>query len=278
MRFNFIFISIFLIIISTSFGVGSTWLFFPADASSFTTNWSAEFDGTDSEYIEWADIINIEYTDPFTLFAWVYVVDTTDDNSVFGKHDGSDAKPGFNLYFATGTSRFKIFMQGTGAGDVNVQADDNIATSTWVHVGLGYNGDGDSDNILIWVDGSPADLTDLSPGANVASTLIHSDGLQLGGAAFASWENFSGRLGDIALLPWKASDAEAAEIWNSDSELDMTTFSGWATMKADAKSMWVTWEADTFDSPNGVVDLTDNGYTGSAQGMADSTDKVSSSP
>ena len=254
-----------------------------AAGTPFTNTYSMDLNNgaTTDEYVDFGDVLNFGVSDPFTVMAWVKFDEvTTVLQTICGKRATGG---GAGWVFATGNTGntdhiFIIVHDGNGYIQVTC-TNTALATGSWCHLAAAYNGDATVTNMKIWINGAPKAVEVFDSGA-FDTDMTNESPFRIGKIEFTSYNDFSGVIGDVVVLPKMCSNDEIAEIYNSGSEFDMTTFSDWANLKSSSQCLWVNWEADTFESGSqpGVTDLSDNGRTGTATNMSDATNKVEDAP
>ena len=246
---------------------------------SFASTLSTDYNGTD-ELVDFGDILDYADTDKFGGFVWIKV-DTADipggNGPIFGRR--ADGLQGGWVFLVNSSAEISLLLVEGATGTTYSWAKSNTATATvpdntWVHVGFGYNGDSDSTNMKFWINGVDAGNVNINNA--LAGSISTATSFRIGDDNAPNAERFKGRMGDIFIMNDMPTDAEALEIYNSGSELDMETFSDWATQDASSKAMWLTWEADDLDVGDqpGVTDLTSNGFTGTAVAMSTAANLV----
>jgi hypothetical protein len=243
------------------------WIYIPT-ASDFTNTYSASLDGSDED-INFGDTANESGSDAMSYSVWIKTSDT-------------EATPYFKG--AASTNHALLIISGqiwmwfsSSAGNyITKYTDASIVSGSWQHIVCTYDGSKDPNNMEIYVDGTRITATTTLDAGTFTDSSDSGDALIGSQNRTSRW--FNGVIGDFCKIPWELNQTEVTELYNSGSELDMTTFSGWNTMKSDVRSMWVNWEADDLTHSSGsVTDLTDNGYVGTPSNT-EVGDKVEDSP
>lgn len=262
-----IFYFVFLFLVGIPLAFANYFFFIGGSSYTFTNNYSAQFNGSD-EYILFGDILDNDGDTPMSYCLWLKPAGVS-SISALGKGAESSAINGWTM-LGYGYL-WAYWSHGTGDRDVEY-CNTAVSSGTWYHLCITYDGAG---GIKFYTDGSE-DTDTVVVEANLTSDTSNSNNFLLGdGPYYNSW---NGVIGDVAVIPWELSSAEVTEIYNSGSEYDMTSFSAWATMKASAAALWITWEDDDLESASGVVDLTNNAYAGTAQNMTNASNKVADNP
>jgi len=252
---------------------GNKWIYIPIVASSgFTNTYSCSLDGID-ERINFGNVLDETGTNPVTFSAWVKTSDA--DAGIFSKGAAAAGSGIIYMFVIAGGKLYMWFASGSGNYFYAV-SNASVNTGAWIHLAAVYDGSNEENGITLYINGSSTAVTRGSSGTFTSSTNAGNFYVGFHEAVSPRWMN--GVIGDLVILPWAANTAIITELYNGSSELDMTTFSEWNTMKADVRSMWVTWEADDLTGGTGsVTDLTDNGYVGTPTNT-EVGDKVADSP
>jgi len=246
------------------------WIYIPTAAapSSFTHVYSASLDGSDED-IDFGDVADEDGSDAYSYSAWLKTSDA--DACVFYKGAG-DA----NIALLLITGQVWMWLASPSGKYITKYTNASVMDGSWQHICCTYDGSKDPNNMEIYVDGTRITATTILNTGSFASSANNGDVLI--GTQARTTRYYNGVIGDFCKIPWELNQTEVTELYNGGSELDMTTFSGWATMKADSRSMWITWEADDLTGGSGsVTDLTDNGYVGTPTNT-EAEDKVADSP
>ncbi len=153
----------------------------------------ASFGGT-SEYIELPNAGNvISPSNPWTLAFWMRISDLTAEHHIIG-NIGT-----WNIYRLANSTRLYFF---SGAGTTAYINNPPFSVSTWAHVTV--TGNGNTDTILMYIDGNPIPIG----GGNYGSYSV-SPSLYLG--RFGSYY-YTGDLDDVRVYKRVLTQAEIAEI------------------------------------------------------------------
>jgi len=258
--------------------MGSFWFFVPAPGDScptFTNTYSAYYDGT-AENVNFGDILDEDSTDAVTFSMWLKVASTASSNPTpWGKLDSS--ANGYTVFFDIGRWGL-IFYDNDGADYIETRTNATYKDNTWHHFLMTYDGSQAPTGFVPYVDNVAVAHADLSGGSIVDTSSAENFVLGVLNSFGVNYQ-FKGYMGDVAKIPWVISSGERGEIFNLGKEVNMcSSFSGWSSMKADARSFWLTWEAADFESASGIVDLTDNAYAGTATNMTNATNKAAEAP
>lgn len=252
------------------------WFFVGTSAvSSFTNIKSALFDGS-NDYIDWGNILDFDGSTAFTISTWLKASGSSDQ--LVTKASGSYASEiGFDFYINSGNTA-NLRMRDSGGGVLWAQGSTTVNTGSWTHLAVTYDGSKDYTGVKFYKDNV---YTAASNASNTfTGSMSNAGSLKFADGPIASY-GYAGTMGDTVIIPAELDSDDIAELYNSGTEVDMTTTSFWNTYKADSKTLWVTWEVADFDVGDqpGITDQSDNGFTGTAQGaMETASDWVADAP
>jgi len=239
-----------------------SWVYIPW---RFTNTYSVLLDGAD-EKINFTGISTFGPSNPFSVSFWMYPYNLDSNREIIGS--------GLNGWSidTNGGAKLRIRRGNTTTGyRLTLYTANLFAVNNWYNVVVSF---ATVDKANIYVHGS--NVTSSITHSSFGTVTMNNTNLTIGSANIYN-NYYPGRLGDIAIIPWAVNAVEAVELYNGGTELDMTKFSGWNAMKADPRSVWVTWEDDNLSSVGGrVIDLINN-YSGTPVNM-EAEDKIIISP
>ena len=159
---------------------GATW----TEAGKYGS--ALEFDGEES-IVTIPGNNNLDFTEGFTLEAWVRPEATHEWADLFAKED-SETTYSF-LFYAQNPSEFPAaYMKGAEAAEAGISGSESLPLNTWTHIALTSDGE----RTRLYIDGELSET-----GSSVS--LLTSDGdLQIGGNKI--WgEHFEGKVDEIRL-------------------------------------------------------------------------------
>lgn len=121
---------------------------------------SISFDGVD-DYIEISNESNFdfEYTDAFTLEAWVKTTSTVDYTKILSKMYNASPYTGYELNMLA-DGRLHVFMINSWTGNVLEETSTNtINDGVWHHVAFTYDGSADAAGLKLFIDGAEESTT-----------------------------------------------------------------------------------------------------------------------
>ena len=222
-----------------------------ASPVSFTRTYSAQLgaNALANAGVDFGNILNRTGTEPTSYSFWV-------------KTSSTYACEVINRSIVSGYG-YRIYIYNSGEVELDYYADDGgpgssgfawsttiINDGVWHHVVIIDDGSMTPSNVLFYIDGV-LDTTQATPEGPIVGTLasasrffVGNSTLTVGGIPGQGNAYIGdGVVGDVAVIPWAVGFSEVTELFNGGIELDMTTFSGWNTLKSNPKSLWLTWEA-----------------------------------
>ena len=166
------------------------------------------------------DHFDYEYTDHFSLEAWVRTTNTADDDFIMAKHQDSPPYRGFLLsidnqgtYGAPGDGNLDFSLQNNYIGNsfIIVEGPTKLNDGIWHHVAATYNGSGWASGIELFVDGrleSKVVITD-----QLGGTILNDVPLTIGSRNAASVP-FKGTIDEARIWSRVLSSNEVSEYYN----------------------------------------------------------------
>jgi len=208
------------------------------------SNRSVEFDGVD-DYVDLGDSNDFSFGDgstdsAFSVSAWVYP--TTLGNFIIAAKSASGINE-WNFY-SYADNQFGIVLYDDSAGSyIGRKSATTQPINNWYHIVATYSGNGGSDGINIYVNGSIINLSNVQSGSYTAMENTTAP-LKLGTFASLAWWA-TGNIDEVAIFDSELTSGNVTTIYNSGVPNDISGFSpvGW----------WRMGEGDTYPT------LTDSG-------------------
>jgi hypothetical protein len=234
------------------------------------TNKSLLFDGVNESVFCGTDSsIDFEYTDAFSLSAWVRPESFTANRIILGKDSAGSGglSRGYFLGFNTsGAVTFQI--RRSGARRMKGDSTNTFSTSTWYHVVLTYDGSNALSGCTLYIDNSSETLTNTDDDCN--GSIQNSSQLCIGGYTSIGTDSpFDGYIDQVTIWNKELTGAEVSELYNSGSPLDATSHSASANLVS-------YYPIDSRDSATGTIYDREGSNNGTPQNMeeGDLTDTV----
>jgi hypothetical protein len=256
-----------LCLLLTTSCYGAWWNFF--GVSGYTESVSAQFDLTDSERVNFGNILDYD-AEAMSIAAWIKTTDAATTH-IFGNMN--DSVVGWGMRIANGligiqfySNKYEYTYTGTQYSDGN-----------WHHIVVTFDGNyGNDASYETYANGSHVTETRVNNGTPGSTS--NAEGFGVGASQRTGASYWTGTLSSVFVIPKVLNSTEVTEIYNGGQSFDYSTASFWSAYKANSKTFWVNFEADDLEAANGVVDLSDNGYQGTGQNLTNSTDLVSDVP
>ena len=170
---------------------------------------AAAFDG--KRFINAGDVANFDYTDKFTLAAWIYP-QAPDGVIVSRATEGEEGETGYGLYLNGGRVQINLSQRWIDDG-VRAETRDALPLNEWHHVLVTYDGTRVPSAFRVYVNGRPQKLNHLLDGIN--NPIQQDQPLRIGASGFPR-ARFQGyiddvRAYDVALTPRQAAVVSTAE-------------------------------------------------------------------
>ncbi len=199
----------------------------------------------------------------FSISAWVYVGDVSEDNGPFVAKSNNTIQTRNEYIFkhANGEVQFFIYDSTVNANGNQIRAQANAATlsdATWHHVVATYDGSKSASGIKLYTDASQTAATNDSTGTYVRLRNTATP-LTFGATQDAANANrvFEDRMADVVFFDKELSSSEVTEIYNSGKIMNVRNHSAFANVV----SWWKMGDDQDTDSSNGVIDYV-SGYHG----------------
>ncbi len=184
-------------------------------AISGDSDTAASFNGSNSYVDVGNSSLSLEYTDSFSLEAWINT-SSAQNEIVLGKTEGGNAQ-GYYLILkgdGGGHSTLDMILQNSNSNYIAVYGNATVNDGKWHHVVGSYNGSGLASGVSLYVDGVPqianVDSDNLS-GLTIVSTGSFKIGNRIGGLAVP----FNGLIDEPAVYKSALSALQAASHYNA---------------------------------------------------------------
>jgi len=199
----------------------------------------------------------------FSISAWVYVGDVSEDNGPFVAKSNNTISVRNEYIFkhSNGEVQFFIYDSTLNANGNQIRAQANAATlsdSTWHHVVATYDGSTNASGIKLYTDASQTSATNNETGTYVRLR-NSSTPLTFGATEDAGNANrvFEDRMADVVFFNKELSSAEVTEIYNSGNVMNVRNHSAFANVV----SWWKMGDDQDVEGSNGIRDYV-SGYHG----------------
>ncbi len=182
----------------------------------------------------------LDITDNITMVAWMRPATLANDMGIFGKTD-ADPNRSYYLYIEKDGPMLKAKLSSTGTNWTEPYGATTLATDTWYHVALVYNGT----DIRLYLNGSLDEN-----GAN--NPISYSNGIYDGSAAFAIGSRgnvndfFDGQIDEVAIFNRALAADEIQEIYEKG-------LNGVTRMRPDAAQPPVPYFGRSIGEDTGTV-------------------------
>lgn len=182
-------------------------------------NYSMAFDGTD-DYITMGDVLDFEYTSPFTISTWVKTSTATPTSAqrLVSKTEAVSGVPGYLLGIRGDQSgdpyEFEL-RTTTSALSINFPRPSD---TNWQHVVVAYtfNNTGTWADVVpgvkAYVNGVPATITDVSNG-NPGSTTVNAGPFNIGTRNNGT-QPFAGQIDDTKIFNYQLTATQVKSLYN----------------------------------------------------------------
>jgi len=211
----------------------------------------------------------------FSISAWVYVGDVSEDNGPFVAKSNNTISVRNEYIFKHSNGEVQLFIYDStlNANGNQIRAQANTATlsdSTWHHVVATYDGSTNASGIKLYTDASQTAATN-----NEAGTYVRlrnsSTPLTFGATEDAGNANrvFEDRMADVVFFNKELSSAEVAELYNSGKVMNIRNHSAFANVV----SWWKMGDDQDTDGSSGIIDYV-SGYHGTLTNGASIIDEL----
>ena len=119
--------------------------------SSFTNNFSLNFDGTD-DLVSAGNVLGFERTDAFSISAWVKR-NSSKNQMIVSKRLSSGNLTGYSLRITNSTNQLQVQLRSAGSNRLILNGSTALDTN-WNHVVLTYDGSSNISGLNVYVNGS----------------------------------------------------------------------------------------------------------------------------
>jgi len=168
---------------------------------------AATFNGT-NESVSVFDNAGLEFsnTQPFSIDAWVNTSDTTTLQAIASKMANDTTNQGWEFALYQGLPCLFLINNWSSSNAIDVCGTSNVATSSWVHLAVTYNGSSNAAGVQFYINGRPA--VSGTPYVNsLTATTVSSVPFYIGSRAGSAFY-FNGDLADVALYGSQLTSAQ----------------------------------------------------------------------
>ena len=178
--------------------------------------------GTDRINIPNTDF-NFEYTDGFSISAWINRDSASNLDMIFSKTLTDAISRGYAFY-ATTDGTLRIFLRNNITGPVmaRIATTGPISSGSWHHVVCTYNGNGLASGLKLYVNGSLADTT-VDSDTLAGNTILNAANTNIG-CRDDSNGSFSGLIDSVVVYNYEISEKTVSDIYNDNKGLAYIDF------------------------------------------------------
>jgi len=214
---------------SSGNGNDGTWTGTTTYASGLWNTNLASFNG--SSYITAANESNFDFerTDTFSLSAWVYPTDFTNNSTIVSKsQDVWCQGPGYSIYLTT-TGEVRVWVPSNHCAGDRIQADTNkmLELNKWAHVAITFDGSSTFSGTGVYIDGVKQENFNSVTDALTGSILTNQP-LRIGraDAAGSPYAQFKGKIDEVAVWDVELTQNEVLDLYRKGvSRLDLNVYS-----------------------------------------------------
>ena len=228
-----------------------------SDYSLFST----EFDGV-NDIVQCGLTPSFEKTDSFSASAWVKLDTLGTQRGIVGKYNSANL--GWHIRTLT-TNKLRFSFATNGANWFAADSTTTLATDTWYHVVVTYDGSQANTGMKIYINGSLETMTTTGGGTvtTIVNTIPNHIGVYAGSTAIGFWD---GNIDEVAVFSSELSASNVTTIYNGGVPADLTSLSPttWYRMGDESGAPYLTNKmayskySMNFD---GVDDYVDTGMT-----------------
>jgi hypothetical protein len=200
----------------------------------FSNTKSLALNGVDQS-VNGGNIYNFEYTNPWSISAWINYSDVTNYIPIVVKQLAAGPFTGWQ--FVTHSNQVGFCIDGGNANFMRVWSPASLVANTWTHVAATYSGNGLASGVTLYINGSAVSKSIESD--NVDGNSIQSTANLYVGYWPVVPSYASGKLDEIAIFTGVLSASNIAAIYNSGHPGDLTSLS---------PASWLRFENNFTDS------------------------------
>ena len=186
--------------------------------SSFTNNFSLDFDGTD-DLVSAGNVLGFERTDAFSISAWVKR-NSSKNQMIVSKRLSSGNLTGYSLRITNSTNQLQVQLRSAGSNRLILNGSTALDTN-WNHVVLTYDGSSNISGLNVYVNGSNDNG---STTGTLSLSILNSAEFNIG-AENNNDDFFDGNIDEVALFNSELSSTNVSTIYNSGIPGDLSSLS-----------------------------------------------------
>ena len=186
--------------------------------SSFTNNFSLNFDGTD-DLVSAGNVLGFERTDAFSISAWVKR-NSSKNQMIVSKRLSSGNLTGYSLRITNSTNQLQVQLRSAGSNRLILNGSTALDTN-WNHVVLTYDGSSNISGLNVYVNGSNDNG---STTGTLSLSILNSAEFNIG-AENNNDDFFDGNIDEVALFNSELSSTNVSTIYNSGIPGDLSSLS-----------------------------------------------------
>ena len=194
---------------------GPTW------TGSGKVNGALSFAAASSQYVDVANPSNFafDYTQPFSISAWVYRTANTANNVVAAKWDPATTK-GYKLWLpasgaycnGSGSNCLDFIMRNGGTSQEILTPGGTLSTNAWHHVVATYDGSQSESGMKLYIDGA---ATGNSAANNLSGSILTSVDFKVAVDDTTTASYFPGTLDEVRVYNRVLSPSDVLTLYNS---------------------------------------------------------------
>jgi hypothetical protein len=170
---------------------------------------AARFDTLD-QALDGGNVLAFERTDVFSVFAWVYLTDTSSTREVIGKIHPT-GQQGWEMRVDSGILTVLIASNWSTNGIGVRHTGTSISANTWYQIGFTYDGSSSASGVKLYINGA-AVVADTILEDSLTSTIVSTASLFIG-ARFSSFASqFAGRIDEVGIWNRLLADGAGGDI------------------------------------------------------------------
>jgi hypothetical protein len=177
---------------------------------------AALFD-TSNQALDGGNVLAFERTDAFSVFAWVYLTDTSGAREVIGKINPTGQR-GWEM--RVDNSNLSLFIANVwGTNAIGVQhTGTSISANTWYQIGFTYDGSSSASGVKLYINGV-AVVVDTILRDILTATIVSTASLFIGARFSTFAAQFAGRIDETGVWSRVLPDGEISGLYNGSSGL-----------------------------------------------------------
>ena len=190
------------------------------DPAPWLNTYSLDFDGV-NDVVQCGLTPSFEITDSFSASAWVKLDTLGTQRGIVGKF--TSGALGWHMRIQS-TNIIRFVFATNGSNYFGADSTTTLATDTWYHVVITYDGSQANTGMKIYINGSLETMTTLGGGTvtTIVNTIPNHIGASAGSTASGFWD---GNIEEVAVFSSELSAGNVTTIYNGGLPTDLELFS-----------------------------------------------------